>query len=386
MDTFAKHINRRHIFKDLPNQMLVPKSDWDNYYNHYTIRVSSLSEFIEVISKLTQKSKDTEYHRLVYRGHSDSSSNYRLIPSLARYDSALERSENIIVDELITLRPEEFQNIPSDFDLIAKMQHYELPTRLLDFSYNPLIALYFACCDGKSSGRVLCTYDTSSLHSSQIVEKICGMYHYDDYSALSLDRLLGDVSLLRRYALYTRTPLMMKPKYSNDRIKHQSAVFMVFPNIVYDRRSRMVELSRKNKTEQEQYRIGFEMNDLEQQRLPYIREEHEIYTDDFEVTSNTLSKLFKHYCTKFDDFDLIGDFGINPKYHFLFKNRFSLTNDIQELSPETISSSFVSILIDAKQKKTIMQELESVGIDKSFVFPELTYTTEKIKNKYILEK
>ena len=97
MDTFAKHINRRHIFKDLPNQMLVPKSDWDNYYNHYTIRVSSLSEFIEVISKLTQKSKDTEYNRLVYRGHSNSSSNYRLIPSLARYDGALERSENIML-------------------------------------------------------------------------------------------------------------------------------------------------------------------------------------------------------------------------------------------------------------------------------------------------
>ncbi len=212
------------------------------------------------------------------------------------------------------------------------------------------------------------------------------MYHYNDYSAVSLDRLLGDVSWLRKYALYTRTPLMMKPKYSNDRIKHQSAVFMIFPNIVYDRRSRMVELSRKNKTEEEEYRIGFEMNDLEQQRLPYIREEHEIYTDGFEVTSNTLSKLFKHYYTKFDDFDLIGDFGINPKYHFLFKNRFSLTNDIQELSSETISSSFVSMLIDAKHKKTIMQELECVGIDKSFVFPELTYTTEKIKNKYILEK
>ena len=203
MDTFAKHINRRHIFKDLPNQMLVPKSYWDNYYNHYTIRVTSLSEFIEVISKLTQKCKDTEYNRLVYRGHSDSSSNYRLIPSLGRYDGALERSENIIVDELITLRPEEFQNISSDFDLLAKMQHYELPTRLLDFSYNPLIALYFACCDGKSSGRVLCTYDTSSLHSNQLVEKICGMYHYNDYSAVSLDRLLGDVSWLRKYALYT---------------------------------------------------------------------------------------------------------------------------------------------------------------------------------------
>lgn len=385
MDTFAKHINRRRIFKDLPNQMLVEKSDWDNYYNHYTIKVSSLSEFIGVISKLTQKSKDTEYNRLVYRGHSDSSSNYRLIPSLARYDGALERSENVIVDELITLRPEEFQNISSDFDLLAKMQHYELPTRLLDFSYNPLIALYFACCDGNSSGRVLCTYDTSSLYSSQIVEKICGMYHYDDYSAVSLDRLLGDVSLLRRYALYTRTPLMMKPKYSNDRIKHQSAVFMVFPNMVYDLRSRMVELSRKNNIEEE-YRFGFVINDLEHQRLPFIREESEIYIENFEVTSDTLIRMFDFYSKKYDDFDLAEDFSINSEYHFLFKNRFSLTNNIQQLRPDIISHSFMSVLIEAKHKKTIMADLEAVGIDRAFVFPELTYTTEKIKNKFVLKK
>ena len=249
-----------------------------------------------------------------------------------------------------------------------------------------MIALYFACCDGKTSGRVLCTYDTSSLHSSKIVEKICGMYHYDDYSMVSLDRLLGDVSLLHRYTLYTRTPLMMKPKYSNDRIKHQSAVFMVFPNRVYDYRSRMVELSRKYNTEEEEYRFRFVLNDLERQRLPYIREETEVYKENFEVTSDTLRKLFTHYSEKYDDFDLIGDFGINPKYHFLFKNRFSLTNNIQELSLETISNSFVSILIDAKRKKTIMQELESVGVDISFIFPELIFTTEKIKNKFILEK
>ena len=386
MDTFAKHINRRHIFKDLPNQMLVPKSDWDNYYHHHTIKISSLSEFVDVISKLTLKSKNTEYRSLVYRGHSDYSSNYKLIPSLARYDSALEMSENTVVSELITLRPEEFQNISSDFDLLAKMQHYELPTRLLDFSYNPLIALYFACCDDKTSGRVLCTYDTSSLHSNQIAEKICGMYHYNDYKTVPLDLLLGDVSLLRRYALYMRTPLMMKPKYSNYRIKHQSAVFMVFLNKVYDFRSRMVELSRKYKKQEDEYRLGFVLDDFERQRLAYIREETEIYKENFEVTSDTLNKLFAHYSERYDDFDLVEDFGINPKYHFLFKNRFSLTNNIQELSPEIISSSFISILINAKRKKTIMQELESVGVDKAFVFPELTYTAEKIKNKFILGK
>ena len=363
--------------------MLVPEKEWDAYYNHLTIKIDSLSEFINVVCLLTSKSRGTEYGNLVYRGHSDFSSKYKLIPSLARFNNALEKSENIIVRELITLQPEEFESIKSNFDLLAKMQHYGLPTRILDFSYNPLIALYFACCEGKSSGRVLCTYDTSSLNANQIIEKICGMYHYDDYSAVSLDRILGDVSLLRKYALYTRTPLMMKPQYSNDRIKHQAAVFMVFPNAVYDYRGRMIELSKKNNTSEEEYRIGFSIDDIERERLKYIREEVDIYKGDFNVNATTLKGLFEFYKKKYIDFDMREAFGINPKYHFLFRDRFSLTNDIQELGEEIIAKSFISIIIDAKKKKKIISELASVGIDKAFVYPELVYTSEKLKNKYI---
>ena len=147
----------------------------------------------------------------------------------------------------------------------------------------------------------------------------------------------------------------------------------------------MVELSRKNQKTEEEYRIAFSLNDLEHQRLPYIREEKNIYSNNFEVTAKTLSKLFKHYSEKFDDFDSLEDFSINTKYHFLFKRRFSLSDSIQELSPEIITNSFISILIDAKYKRKILRELEIVGIDKAFVFPELTYTTEKIKKKHLLQ-
>lgn len=174
---------------------------------------------------------------------------------------------------------------------------------------------------------------------------------------------------------------MAKPKYSNDRIKHQSAVFMVFPNTVCDYRSRMVILGRRNGNE-EDYRQGFTLTDEEYKRLEYVRKEPKLYDDSFAVSSNTMRKMFDYYGNQFEDFYNNQDFGINQKYHFLFTDRFSLLYSIQKLSDEMISKSFISILVEEKSKKKILKDLASLGIDKAFVFPELEYTAEMVKNKY----
>ena len=173
---------------------------------------------------------------------------------------------------------------------------------------------------------------------------------------------------------------MAKPKYNNDRIKHQSAVFMVFPNAVYDYRSQMVAKGKETGSE-EKYR-RFPLSPEEERRLEYVRKEPEIYKDSFYVDSETLHNLFIFYKEQYKDFDNPREFGISGKYHFLFQDRFSIENEVQLLSDKIISGSFISILIEAKHRKRIIQELAIFGIDRAFVFPELEYTAEMVKNKF----
>ena len=82
-----------------------------------------------------------------FRGHADA--RYELTPSLLRRwprgEWKFMPDEERLNKELLIAHYDEFQGDQYCFDRLVRMQHYGLPTRLMDISGNPLIALFFAC-------------------------------------------------------------------------------------------------------------------------------------------------------------------------------------------------------------------------------------------------
>ncbi|NIY95779.1 MAG: FRG domain-containing protein [Oceanospirillaceae bacterium] len=105
--------------------------------------VSDVEGFLAALQGLPSRDEA----EIFYRGHEDA--NFALTPSVMRKwpDGSWQflSSEDRLSKELLIAHYEEFQSDQYCFDRLVRMQHFGLPTRLLDISGNPLIALFFAC-------------------------------------------------------------------------------------------------------------------------------------------------------------------------------------------------------------------------------------------------
>ncbi|MDX2135762.1 MAG: FRG domain-containing protein [Saprospiraceae bacterium] len=121
--------------------------------------VSSLAEFVKLITDLL-KEDNARYNNStlpIYRGHSNS--DYELLPGLYRggenakwkitgqqgyWEREMLRDFKLLAQKQVK---EQFVMPANDLEWLFIMQHYGMPTRLLDWTESYLVALYFAVLD-----------------------------------------------------------------------------------------------------------------------------------------------------------------------------------------------------------------------------------------------
>lgn len=401
--------------------------DTQNIKDKENIRyIESVSDFLNDIKGIKNKSGYT----LFYRGHSDK--NYELKPSIYRNKKFIE-NEHKIYRETIAKVPYEF-NGKSTIESLALMQHYGVPTRILDLTTNALVALYFACEESKKINEIeeksffrkvnidgeviifsipnesVCYSDSDKVTILANLSKYENNLHYEkntfykqDISyveikikkilkVINTDAVLEKAESLRDYILNKKEEL--KKYYEDYRLKN---IDEKIEDIIESYKGKekikddiksfftilLLTILKGIIDEAEQSYI----NNLNEKKpylkklLHYIREDKSYFKPI--INPNDIGKILA-VKPKLDNPRIVRQQGAFLIFGAESSFVYNSTKPMPEIKKEWIikGNNNNKIIIKSSKKESILKELDKLGINKSTLFPEIDKVADYIKEKY----
>src|SRR5690554_696918 len=208
--------------------------------------INSLEDYVRAINGIATKKERV----ILFRGHEERG-DYQPLPAIYREPEYIQ-NESELIRESIARSPDDFAPDTNFLEQLVRLQHYGLPTRLLDVTFNALAALFFACMNKeKTEGEVVVfsiPREEFRYYDSDKVALLCALSNRS--GALDLKEMPVDVVSFNKEEDVLRIvhdvrgdkpgfePKVLKddlrrivcvqPKLSNKRIARQDGAFLLF--------------------------------------------------------------------------------------------------------------------------------------------------------------
>ena len=286
-------------------------------------KISSVKAFVKKITELRSDNLASNAEQWFFRGQKNARWDIR--PNVFRDDNLA--LEHILIPRAQRQNPIEFRDCVDNLEILTKLQHYGLGTRLLDLTLNPLVALFFATEPSSDFERNEDAQYSIQEHDGRVYYRLANACSLNDTQikiALELPFIeLGKKSSLKEF-------------YDNLK-EHNVISDGEYSHLVENNYEQAIALLQKNS---------------------------------FIVSTNSNIRLIQQR----------GAFLVSPSINI--KTIDKIETSLLSKAKRDLSSEFEgSFIIPAKNKISIREELDFFNVNEATLFPELEHQMHYIQNQ-----